>query len=146
MLLTKYIKISHGVLCSPTSILWSCAKAGLCQWKIKHIQQLSKAAATDWHIQTNEYPSIFVFFIWLLQKKKEKENKPVANNTLRYLITLNSFREDIWLHTEKFAKGQSLQKLHFKTVIKETIKFPYCTHLWDIKKVNFWNARYSYCI
>lgn len=142
--MTKCITVSHWVLCSPTSILWSCAKAGLCQWKIKHSQQLSKTAATDWHIQTNEYAStIFFFHLSIIGKKKE--NKSVENNTIRYLITLN-LKEEFQLHTEKFTKVQSLLKLHFKTVIKETIKFPYCTPSWDIKKLNLQNTRYSYCI
>lgn len=140
--MTKYIKVSHWALCSPTSILWSCAKASQCQWEIKHTQQLSKTAARDWHIQTMTESSYF-FYIWVLQKKK-KENKPVANNILRYSIALNSSlreKEEFWLYTEKFTKGQSLQKLHFKTVIKEPVKFLFTIHLYGILRNWIWEIQ-----
>lgn len=140
--MTKYIKVSHWVLCSPTSIFWSCAKASLCQWKITHTQQLSKATARDWHIQKNYYPPAFSS-IWVLQKKK-KEKKPMANNILRYLIALNSSlreKEEFCLYREKFTKGQSLQKPHFKIVIKETVKFPFTIHLYGIWRNRIWEMQ-----
>lgn len=71
----------------------------------------------------------------------------MADNILRYLIALNSSlreEEEFRLYTEKFTKGQSLPNLHFKTVIKETIKFSYYTPLWDIKKLNLGNSKYIY--
>lgn len=141
ILLTKYVKVSHWVLCSPTSILRSCAKASLCQYPAAKQNSSNRLTHSDKWVSFY----FFFFFIWALKKKKKK--KPVANNILRYLITLNfSFREEeeFWLYTEKFTKGQSLLKLHFKTVIKETIKFPCYTPLWDIKKLNLGNARYIY--
>lgn len=141
--MTKHIKISHWVMSSRIRYLWPCAKASLCQWKIKHTQQLCKAGAADWNIQTNEYPSNFF-------PSDYCKKKPVVNNILSCLVTLNyslTEKEEFQLCAEKLTRGQNLQTILQDCDSGEN-EVPLLHAFMGVLRnfLNLGNARYIYCI